>query len=288
MCPCYHRSSPANTLIDNPDPYSLALHHEKKAGLSSLIPEQDRVYRGWVVKGTRQALGPVPDVTAAASDFLQCPLFPAPGPMQKAATTAQQPCFSTKFALCQKPLTQNEKKKKFVCFFYFSPFGHRFHPCPPSAGTACSHVPPPSTAKCAGSQQANTKVTEEGTGQKTIQAGRELRLQKNLTAAKKNRDWPFLEVCPAPIPCQHLLSSSQSRGWAPRLQSSLFFQWFLCSETQFKIPNGLPVRKGAREICSQLHFIWVPHKPPQGSLSCYSNANRLLWFFFTSKISPLQ
>lgn len=137
--------------------------------------------------------------------------------MQKAATTAQQPCFSTKFALCQKPLTQNEKKKKFVCFFYFSPFGHRFHPCPPSAGTACSHVPPPSTAKCAGSQQANTKVTEEGTGQKTIQAGRELRLQKKPDSRKKeqrlaiSRGLPCsnsLPASPIPFPKSWLSSTS--------------------------------------------------------------------------------
>lgn len=184
-----------------------------------------------------------------------------------------------------------EWKKKIIHYLFIISFWVQFHPWPPSAGAARSHVPPPGTAKQAGSQQANTGWPKTGQERKPHRLAQNWdcsACKKILMAAKKTRDWPFPQVCPAPVPSQHLLSPSQSRGRAPHIQSSLFFHWFRSSETQFEIPNILPVRKGAREICSQLHFIWVSHKPPRGSLSCYSNANRLLWFFFTSKISPLQ
>lgn len=149
---------------------------------------------------------------AAASDFLQCTLFPVPSVLEKAAITAQQPCFSTKFALCQKPLTQsnNNKKKRNPLFVYYL-----------LLGTISSLAP---KCQCCTFTRTTTKHGQAGDQggdrrKETAQAGTELRsqcLQKNSMAAKKNRlaistDLPCSGSLPAsPIPFPKSWLSSMS------------------------------------------------------------------------------
>lgn len=108
------------------------------------------------------------------------------GLMEKAATTAQQLCFSTKFALRQKPPTQNrggKKKKKNLLFVYYLLWGTDFIPGPrvPVLHVRTYHL----QARPSGleASEQTPRVTEEGTGEKTAQAGTELRLQ----CLQKNR-----------------------------------------------------------------------------------------------------
>lgn len=85
-------------------------------------------------------------------DFLPCDLFTALGLLEEAATTAQQPCFSTKLAqlLCQKHQAVGKNPR----LVYRLPLAADLIPGPPSASAARSA---PSTAKQPGEQGANAE-----------------------------------------------------------------------------------------------------------------------------------
>lgn len=140
--------------------------------------------------------GPILGNTAASSHFLQCPFFPTPHVRKKAATTAQQPWFPTKFALWQKPQTQNEKQNPII--YHHLLWGTDFMPSP---GMLAPHVQSHHPKAWPSGLEANKEAPRGNQGKDgrgNSRADAELSLQNNLMAAQTNQNWLFPQVNPIP------------------------------------------------------------------------------------------